>query len=226
MKREDGRKADELRPIEVKAGVIERANGSAMFKMGKTHAVAAVYGPRELYPKFLQKSDRAFLRCKYNMASFSTEDRVKPGFSRRSIEISKIMRESLESVVLLEEYPKAIIDVYVEILQADAGTRTAAINAASVALADAGIPMKDLVASVSAGKIGKDFILDLAGKEEEITDCDLPIAYSPRDKRITLLQMDGDMSKEDIVKTIQLAIKGCEEIYKKQKKALEERWKI
>jgi len=126
MKRNDGRKAEDLRPLEIKAGIIERADGSAMVKMGRTHALAAVYGPKELYPKFLQRPDKAVLQCKYSMAPFSTEDRVKPGFSRRSIEISKVMREALEPVIFLEEYPKTAIQVHVEILQADAGTRTAA----------------------------------------------------------------------------------------------------
>ena len=224
MKRNDGRKAEDLRPLEIKAGIIERADGSAMVKMGRTHALAAVYGPKELYPKFLQRPDKAVLQCKYSMAPFSTEDRVKPGFSRRSIEISKVMREALEPVIFLEEYPKTAIQVHVEILQADAGTRTAAINAAAVALADAGIPMRDLISSVSAGKIGNEYVLDLAGKEEEETDCDLPVAYSSRAKQITLLQMDGDLPTKDVKEVIKLAIKGCEQIYKEQKRALTERW--
>ena len=224
LKRMDGRKVDELRPLIIKAGILEKAQGSALVKMGRTHAIAAVYGPRELYPKFLQKPDKALLRCRYNMAPFSTEDRVKPGHSRRSIEISKVVGEALEAAVYLNEFPKSVIDVYVEIIQADAGTRTAALNAAAVALADAGIPMKDLVASVSAGKIGNEYVLDLAGKEEDETHCDLPVAYSPRDKKVTLLQMDGDLPKQDVLKVIELAIKGCEQIYEEQKKALKERW--
>src|SRR3989344_6936807 len=224
LKRADGRKADELRPLTIKAGILEKAQGSALVKMGRTHAIAAVYGPRELYPKFLQKPDKAVLRCKYNMAPFSTEQRVRPGHSRRSIEISKVIGEALEAAVYLNEFPKSVIDVYIEIIQADAGTRTAAINAAAVALADAGIPMKDLISSVSAGKIGNEYVLDLAGKEEDETHCDLPVGYSSRAKQITLLQMDGDLPIKDVKEVIKLAIKGCEQIYKKQKRALTERW--
>ena len=224
LKRADGRKADELRPLTIKAGILEKAQGSALVKMGRTHAIAAVYGPRELHPKFLQKADKAVLRCKYNMAPFSTEERVRPGHSRRSIEISKVIGEALEAAVYLNEFPKSVIDVYIEIIQADAGTRTAAINAAAVALADAGIPMKDLISSVSAGKIGNEYVLDLAGKEEDETHCDLPVGYSSREKKITLLQMDGDLPKTDVLKVIELAIKGCEQINKEQKNALKERW--
>ncbi len=223
-KRADGRKADELRPITIQARVLEKAQGSAFVKMGRTHALAAVYGPKELHPRFLQKPGQAVLKCRYNMAPFSTEDRVRPGFSRRSMEISKVMKESLEPVIFLNEFPRTAIEIQVEIIQADAGTRTAAINAAAVALADAGIPMKGLVSSVSAGMIEGEYMLDLAGKEEEVTACDLPVAYCARDKKVTLLQMDGNMSKDDVMKTIDLAIKGCEKIHKLQKEALKKAW--
>ena len=224
LKRKNNRKTNEMRPITIEVGIIPNADGSARFSFGKTTAVAAVYGPRPLHPKHKQISHKALLQTVYMMTPFSTTDRCRPGPSRRSQEICKVTREALEPVVCVEEFPKATIDVYINIIEADAGTRTAGINAASLALADAGIPMKDLVASVAAGKIGKDFVLDLEGKEEDATDCDLPIAYSQRMKKITLMQMDGDMSPKDTKATVQLAIKGCEEIYKLQKKALEKRW--
>ena len=224
MKREDGRKADELRPLEIRAGVIKNAAGSAMVRMGKTTAFAGVYGPTEFLPKHKQVSDRAVLRCLYTMVPFSTYERVRPGPSRRSTEISMVMTQALAPVIFLEEFPTSVIDVYVNIVQADAGTRTAGINAASVALADAGIPMRDLVASVAAGKIGENYILDLAGKEEELTDADIPVAYIPRTKQISLLQMDGDLQPQEVKNAIELALKGCEQIYEAQKKALKGRW--
>ncbi len=223
-KRIDGRKPEELRQLVIKAGVLERAQGSALVKLGRTTALAAVYGPKRLFSKHQQIPTRALLEAQYVMLPFSTEDRIRPGNSRRSTEISKVMRLALEPVICLEEFPKAGIEVHVAILQAEAGTRTAAINAASVALADAGIPMKDLVCSVSAGKIDGEYVLDLAGKEEEMTDCDLPIAYIPRENKISLLQMDGDMPLKDVKGVLNLAIKGCEIIYEKQKQALKERW--
>jgi exosome complex component RRP41 len=223
-KRLNDRKASEVRPIVVKAGVIPNADGSAMVSLGKTTAIAAVYGPRELFPKHRQQSEKAVLNTIYTMASFSTNERVRPGPSRRSQEICKVTREALEPVVYLEEFPKAVIDVFITVIEADAGTRTAGINAASVALADAGIPMRDLVAAVAAGKIGKDYVIDLEGEEEETTACDLPIAYTPRMKRISLLQMDGDLPVKDVKEVLKLAIKGCEQIYQKQKEALKERW--
>ncbi len=224
MKRENNRKPEELRPITIKVGVIKNADGSALVSLGKTTAIAAVYGPTSLHPKHLQLQNRAFLRTIYSMAPFSTTERVRPGPSRRSMEISKVIRQALESAVFLEEYPKTAINVYINIIQADSGTRTAGITAASVALADAGIPMRDLVAAVAAGKIDNEAVLDLEGKEEEISKCDLPIAYMPRKKEITLLQMDGNLNSKVIKEVINTAIKGCEIIYKKQKEALRAKW--
>jgi exosome complex component RRP41 len=224
MERTDGRKFDETRPIEMKVGILKQADGSAIVKIGKTIAVAAVYGPRELNPRHMQESDRAILQCNYTMAPFSTKERVRPGPSRRSVEISKVTREALEPALFLKDFPRTTIDVYIVILQANAGTRTAGINAASLALADAGIQMRDLVTSIAAGKIDKHYALDLNGEEEEITECDLPIAYMPREKKFTLLQMDGNISKDDMEHVIKLAVKGCEKLYEIQKKALLEKW--
>ncbi len=224
VEREDGRGAEELRPLTIQAGVVEQANGSALVSMGRTTAIAAVYGPRALFPKHLRQADRAVLQTIYKMTPFSTPERVKPGPSRRSIEICKVTRHALEPAIFLEDFPKAGIDVYIDIIQADAGTRTAGINAAATALADAGIPMRDLVCSVAAGKIDGQPVLDLTGKEEEITEADLPIAYMPRTGAITLLQMDGDIPPRDVKALIELAIKGCQQIYQAQKVALRQRW--
>ncbi len=223
FKRED-RKMDELRPVEMKVGILSQADGSAMVSLGKTKVVAAVYGPRELHPKHLQNNERAILQCNYTMAPFSTSERVRPGPSRRSIEISKVTREALEPALFLEDFPRTTIDVYIIVLQAHSGTRTAGINAASLALADAGVLMRDLVTSVAVGKINGNYVMDLAGKEEEITQCDLPIAYMPRYKKFTLLQMDGDLPSKDVKNLIGLAVKGCEVLHEKQRKALLSKW--
>ncbi len=220
----DGRKPDEIRPIFMQAGILKRAKGSAIVKLGRTTAIAGVYGPRKLHSKHQQDSNKAILKLTYSMAPFSTDERVRPGPSRRSTEISMVIREALESAICLEEFPKAVIEVQIDILQAEASTRVAALNAASIALADAGIPMRDLVASCTAGKIEDDYILDVAGKEEDVTLCDLPVAYMPREKKVTLLQMDGDLPVKDVKNVISLAIKGCETLYEKQKEALKERW--
>jgi len=224
MKRLNNRKPDDFRPLEIKVGVVPNANGSAMVRFGKTTAIAAVYGPRSVYPKWKQLADRGLLNCLYTMVPFSTTERCRPGPSRRSTEISKVTSEALAPAIFLEEYPKSAIDIYINIIEADSGTRTAGINAASVALADAGISMRDLVAAIAAGKIDKTYVLDLEGKEEDSSVCDIPVAYMPRSKKITLLQMDGNLTAKETSDIINLAIKGCEQIYKKQIEALRKRW--
>ncbi len=222
-KRLDGRKFDELRPVEAKVGVVPRAVGSAMFKIGKTIAVAAVHGPRELYPAAFQNPTSGVLRCNYNMMAFSgSGDRVRPGPNRRSKEISMVMEKALMPVVDLSAYPGSVVDVFVELIQTDAGTRCAGICAAAMALAHAGIPMKDLVSSVAVGRVGGKIVLDLSKEEEDYEGhaTDIATAFSIRTGQVTLLQMDGPLTREELKKALELAKKGCEDIKKIQTAAL------
>lgn len=220
----DGRKPDEMRQIKVEAGVLNRADGSAYVELGGTHALAAVYGPTELHPKHKTQATRAVLETRYEMVPFSVGDRKRPGPDRRSKEISKVTRQCLEPVVDLEAYPKTGIYLYIEILQADAGTRVTGITAASVALADAGIIMSDLVASCAAGKIDDTVVLDLCGVEDNYGQADVPVAYAPNQDKVTLLQMDGLLTKDEFKTAMDYAVKGCKEIYKAQKDALRRRY--
>ena len=229
QQRIDGRGFDETRPIEAKVGVIPRADGSAMFKIGNTWAYAAVYGPRNLHPKFLQDPQRGILRCNYNMMPFSSSgERVRPGGSRRSKEISLVTEKALLPVLDLEEYPNSVVDVFIELPQTEAGSRCAGICAASMALADAGLEMKDLVAAVSVGKVDDKLLVDLDYSEESYKDvpvADVPIAIMPNSGKITLLQMDGEIKKEELMKLIEISKKVLMNIYEMQKKALKERYK-
>ncbi|WP_406656853.1 exosome complex exonuclease Rrp41 [Methanolobus sp. ZRKC2] len=219
----DGRQINEIRPMTIKIGVLSRADGSCYLEWGNNKILAAVYGPRELHPRRLQKADSALIRYRYNMAAFSVEDRIRPGPSRRSIEISKVSREAFEPVVMTQLYPSAVIDVFAEVLQADAGTRTAAINAASIALADAGIPMKGLVAACAAGKVDGKLVLDLNKPEDNYGQADLPIAMT-EDGEITLLQMDGDLTQEEFKQAVEMCKEGCRQIFEVQKEALKNKF--
>jgi exosome complex component RRP41 len=228
-KRLDGRKLDETRPIEAKIGVVKRADGSALFKIGQTTAYAAVYGPRSMYPRFLQNPQKGVLRCNYNMMPFSgSGERVRPGGSRRSKEISMVTEKALLPVVDLSEYPNAVVDVFIELPQTDAGTRCAGICAAAMALADAGIKMKDLVSAIAVGCVDGTVVADLNYDEEsyEGSVADIPVAVLPGSGKISLLQMDGPIKKEDIRKALELAKKVCADIYEVQKKALKEKYII
>ncbi len=225
--RVDGRSASDLRPMEAKAGVVPNAEGSASFRIGKTWAIAAVYGPRELFPRFLQNPKRAVLRCHYNMMPFSgSGERVRPGSNRRSQEIAMVMTSALEPVIDLSAFPNAVVDVFVELPQTDAGTRCAAISAASIALADAGIPMKDMISSVAVGQVDGAVVADLNYTEEayDAIVSDIPVAMTHNKKEVTLLQLDGEISKEDLMKAIELAKGATEKVYELQMKALKEKF--
>ena len=220
----DGRTAEQHRPFKVEAGVLNNADGSAYVEIGKNKVLAAVYGPRECHPRHLQDPTKAIVQCKYNMQSFSVSDRKRPGPDRRSIEISKIISEALEKVVLTELYPRASIDVYIEILQANAGTRCAGLTAASVALADAGIPMRDIVPALACGKADGHVLLDLNKEEDNYGQADVPIAIIPSTDEIVLLQMDGNMTREEFDRGIKMAVAGCHELHELQKDALKRRY--
>ena len=219
-KRLDGRKLDDLRKIKIEAGVLHRAEGSCYLEWGDNKVLAAVYGPREAIPRHTQNPLRAIVNARYNMAAFSVDDRKRPGPDRRSREISKVISEALENVILLEKFPRASIDVNIEVLDAEAGTRCAGLTAAAVALVDAGIPMKDIPVACAAGKIDNQVVLDLGKQEDNFGAADLPVAISPRTGEILLLQMDGHLTMEEFDKALDLAIKGCYIVSDLQKKAI------
>lgn len=229
-KRLDGRGFEETRPVEAKVGVIKRADGSAIFKIGDTVAYAAVYGPRELHPRFLQNPVKGVLRVHYNMMPFSGHgDRVRPGTNRRSREISYVTEKALMPVLDLNEFPNAVVDVFIELPQTDAGTRCAGITAAAMALADAGLYMKDLVSSVAVGRVDDQIVVDLNYDEEayeEGTVADIPVAVLPNSGKVTLLQIDGEISREDLKKALETAKKAARKIYDVQKKALKQKFAV
>ena len=220
----DGRKVDEMRPVEIKAGILPAADGSAWVQHGLNVAVAAVYGPMEAHPRKIQKQDRAVIDVRYNMAPFSTSDRIRPGFNRRSREISKVTAEALESVVLLERFPRSKIRVEIEILSAEAGTRCVGITAASVALADAGIPMRDMVVGIASGKIEDTVVLDLDKAEDNYGQADLPMGILPNTGELAFLQMDGDLSIEEFNLATEYNFKAAAEIHEEMVRALKARF--
>jgi exosome complex component RRP41 len=222
----DGRKLKDLRPTKIEVGVLGNADGSAYIEQGKNKILAGVYGPKEAHPKHLALPDRAALRCRYHMAPFSVDERKSPAPSRRELELSKVIREALEPSVFTEYYPRTSIDLFIEVLQADGGTRCAGISVASVALADAGIPMRDLVCACAAGKVEGRLVLDLSDYEDKGGDADLPLAYMSTVNAVTLLQMDGILSGEEFEQAVKIAVEGCKQINQIQKEALRAKYSV
>jgi exosome complex component RRP41 len=219
-KRLDGRAWNELRPISLQVGVMKNADGSAYIEWGKNKIMAAVYGPKEVHPKHQVLPDRALLRSRYHMAPFSVDERKNPAPSRREIEISKVTREALEPAVIVEDYPRTAIEVWIEVLQSDGGSRVAGITAASLALADAGINMRDLVVGCSCGLVGEQVVSDLDDTEDKEGNGDMPVAIMPNLGQVTLLQVDGIYTRDQFQKAFELAIEKGKEIHQMQRKAL------
>jgi len=222
----DGRKPDELRALKLEVGVISNADGSAYIEQGKNKILVGVYGPREVHPKHLALPDRTVLKCRYHMAPFSVQERKSPAPSRREIELSKVIRESLEPAIFMEYYPRTMIDVFIEVLQADGGTRCASITAAALALADSGVPMHDLVVACAAGKVDDTIVLDMMDEEDKLGCADVPVALMPNTNAVTLLQMDGILTHEEFETALNMAIEGCKKIYSMQKEALKTKYVI
>ena len=220
----DGRKVDGLRSVKMEVGVLPNADGSAYLEQGRNKILVGVYGPKEAHPRHIAKQDRAVIQCRYHMAPFSVDDRKSPAPSRRDVELSKVIREALEPAVFLEYYPKTSIQVFIEILQADGGTRCAGITAAALALADAGLPMRDLVVACAAGRAGGKIALDLMDTEDKVGEADVPVALMPNLNAITLLQMDGNLSVDEFNAAVDMALGGCKKLYELQKEALKSKY--
>ena len=160
-------------------GILDRANGSARVYLGKNMAIATVYGPREMHPKHASLPDKAVVRVNYRMATFSVDDYKRSFPSRREGEISKVLSEANESVILTSNWPRSVIDIHAQLFTSDGGTRTTAAIAITAALADAGVPMRDLPGSIASGIYEDQVVLDMTGHEDMKGTGDMPLIYSP-----------------------------------------------
>ena len=220
-KRRDGRGFGDLRPIKIEAGVVKNAEGSAYIEWGNNKILTAVYGPREATPKHKADPNKAIIKCRYQMAPFSSiEGHNRTGPNRRATEISKVIKEAFENVVLVNEFPGSEIDIFMEVLQGDGGTRAAALTAAAVAMANAGIRMKDLIYAVSAGRIGEHVVIDFDMIEDNYSEADMPVAVAPRNNDVLLLQMDGGFTKEQFNTGMNMIFEAGKKISAIQRDAL------
>jgi exosome complex component RRP41 len=223
-KRLDGRDKHELRPIKMEVGVLENADGSAYLEWGNNKIYAAVYGPREVHPHHLAKPDRGILRVFYRMATFSVFERKRPAPGRREKEISMVITDCLEPVLFLELYPGTAFEVFINVMDADGGTRCACTTVAALALADAGVPMRSLVTGVAVGKIDGELVTDLSGIEDKAGEADMPCAMTWFNEELSLLQFDGNMDLEEFSKCLRLAKDAISKIYEIQLDALKKKY--
>jgi exosome complex component RRP41 len=204
--------------------VIKNADGSAYIEWGNNKIFASVYGPREVHPHHLAKPDRGILRVFYRMATFSVFDRKRPAPGRREKEISMIISDCLEPVLFLELYPGTSFEIFIEVVDADGGTRCASTTVAALALADAGVPMRSLVTSCAIGKIDGKLVTDLSGIEDKAGDADLPVAITWFNDEMSLLQFDGKMTKGEMDTSLDMAQDALKKIYDMQLEALKRKY--
>lgn len=224
-KRLSGRSTTDLRELTMSVGVLDKAPGSAMVQWGKNKVIAAVYGPREVVPKHLTDNLKARITVRYIMTPFcSLEEHGRSGPNRRSIEISKVIRHVFENAILVNQFPKTQIEISTEVLQSDGGTRVSALTAASLAIVDAGLPVKDLVSGVSIGKIAGKMVVDLDKDEDNFGESDMPMAFSLRTGEILLFQMDGMLTRAELEEGVDMAYEAAMKVRTKQVQALMEKY--
>ncbi|KAI8023620.1 hypothetical protein LOK49_LG03G02135 [Camellia lanceoleosa] len=218
----DGRRPMEMRQIRAEIGAVANADGSVVFEMGNTKVIAAVY----VQNRSQQINDQALVRCEYSMANFSTGDHMrKPKGDRQSTEISLVIRQTMEACIMTNLMPRSQIDIFVQVLQADGGTRSVCINAATLALADAGIPMCDLVTSCSAGYLNSTPLLYLNYVEDSAGGPDFTVGILPKLDKVTLLQTDAKLPIDMFENVMQLAIEGCKAVANYIREVLQENTK-
>ena len=224
-RRLSGRPDMDFRPLSMSVGLLKQANGSAMVEWGKNKVIAAVYGPREVFPKHQTNPHKARISFRYVMAPFcSMEEHGRAGPNRRSIEISKVLKHVFENLVLVNQFPKTSVDISTEVIQSDGGTRVAALTAASLALVDAGIPVRDLVSPISVGKINGKMVVDLDKDEDNFGSSDMPVGFSHRTGEIVLWQMDGMLSRDELARGLDMAFEASKKVRELQLEALKAKY--
>jgi exosome complex component RRP41 len=213
--RSDGRRPNEVRKMNCSLGVFDQSDGSAYVELGNTRVLAAVYGPHEIRgSRSKARHDRALINCQYSMATFSTSERKRrPRGDYRSLEITSNLREIFDNAILTELYPHSQIDIFLEVLQSDGSNYSACVNAATLAIIHAGIPIKDVVCASSAGFIKDNPIVDVNYVEESIGSVPiLTIAILPKSKQILSMESSGRIHVTSVDKVMDAAMNGCEEV--------------
>jgi ribonuclease PH len=239
MERPDGRGPEDLRPVKVELGFQEWAEGSVLFEMGRTKVlVAASFEDRA--PKFLQGSGKGWVTAEYSMLPRATAERTarevgKGRPSGRTQEIQRLVGRSLRAVTDLKRLGETTIWIDCDVLQADAGTRTASITAGYIALAlavrtlaERGIVKKDAltdsVAAVSAGIVAGEAILDLAYEEDAHADVDFNVVMTGSGRLVELQgTAEGEpFSREQLTALVDLGESGIRRLTEIQRQVLGE----
>src|ERR1051325_10681866 len=239
MQRTDGRLADQIRPVSFELGIAPNATGSVLVAMGNTRVICGVT-IEEAVPRWMkeQSINGGWLTAEYSMLPYATSTRkardiAKGRLDGRSSEIQRLIGRSLRAVVDLEKLGARTIWVDCDVLQADGGTRTAAITGASLAVAVAcrrlaeekkidSSPIRKLVAAVSAGVLNGEAVLDLNYAEDKEVTVDFNLVAT-EDGEFVELQGSGEeatFSSEQLSQMLTLGRKGITELIGAQRAVL------
>ncbi|CAL1693791.1 unnamed protein product [Somion occarium] len=221
--RSDGRKQYELRDIVIDLSQRGTADGSASITHGLTEVLVEVFGPREAKVRAQTMHDRALINVEVNIVPFSTGERRKRSRGdKRILELGSTIKSTFEPVVQTSLYPRSEIDIFVHVLQQDGGLLQASINASTLALISAGIPLHDFVCAVTGGVHSTAPMLDLTTLEEN----DIPhvtVAVMPKTKKVTLVTMETRLHVDRFGDIFKLACEAGQVIHKEMKRAVSER---
>lgn len=158
--------------------------------------------------------DKATINCQYSVATFSgTERKNRPHGDWKTTEMTMFLKQTFEAVILTEKFPKSQIDIYVEVLQSDGSNYSACVNAATLAIIDAGIPIKDYVCACSVSLIRDTPLVDINHLEESSGSPHFSLALLPNYNQIVLLESASRMHVDNLDKMIDSAMNGCKDIY-------------
>jgi ribonuclease PH len=234
MSRVDGRSESSLRPIKFTRNYLSHAEGSCLVQFGQTHVLCAA-SVEERVPGFLRGKGQGWVTAEYAMLPRSTTERIQRDAYRggRALEISRLIGRSLRAVTNLSAFGERTITLDCDVLEADGGTRTAAINGAFVALHDAlfsianrgglsGAPLKDQVVAVSVGKVAGDVLLDLCYLEDSTAEADMNVVMTGAGHFVEVqgTAEQGTFSRAELAQLLRQAERGLRKVVKAQAKAI------
>ncbi|KAF8920144.1 ribosomal protein S5 domain 2-type protein [Mucidula mucida] len=221
--RSDGRKQFELRDMVIDLSQQGTADGSALVSHGLTQVIVSVFGPREAKMRSQTIYDRANINVELSIASFSTGERRKRSRGdKRILEMAATIKSTFEPVIQTTLYPRSQIDIFVQVLQQDGGLLQACINATTLALASAGIPLYDFVCAVTGGVHSTSPMLDLTTLEEN----DIPhitVATMPGSGKVTLATMETRLHVDRFEEIFRLACEAGRILHKEMRAAVRSR---
>ncbi|MBI4364450.1 MAG: ribonuclease PH [Candidatus Latescibacteria bacterium] len=237
LKRADGRRPAELRPVAIRRGYLKHAEGSALIEMGGTRILCAAT-VEERVPPFLRNSGRGWVTAEYSMLPRSSAERIQREVNRghpggRTHEIQRLIGRSLRAVTNLEALGERQILIDCDVIEADGGTRTASITGAFIALADAirwlakraplkEEPLRDFVAAVSVGIVDGTPCLDLCYAEDSKAQVDMNLIMTGSGKLVEIQgTAEGEaFTERELAAMMTLGKSGLRRLVQMQKRAL------